>query len=243
VDSPPERAHADKAPGPSGRPWLAAGLLGLAVLLWGGYGRHWSWTGINGHTATLWDWLRLLLLPAAFAVMPVWMSRRTRLARRHKSIGVTVLGAFVFLVLVGYLAPWAWTGFSGNRLWDWLGLLLLPLVIALTPIFPELRAAWRRRHTLLGLAGLAVFGLVVLGGYLGKWTWTGFTGNTAWDWLHLLLLPLLIPIVVVPALMPLATAGVVYLKENDEEEAEEPPPAPAETGAEVEAGAAGTTTG
>ena len=42
---------------------LAAGVAVAAVLLWGGYAHHWSWTGINGHTATLWDCLHLLILP------------------------------------------------------------------------------------------------------------------------------------------------------------------------------------
>jgi hypothetical protein len=231
MSSPAEEASAepDPAPRPAARVWAGAGLLALAVLLWGGYGRHWSWTGINGRTATLWDWLHLILLPGAFAVMPVWLSRRTRLGRRHKSIGFTAVAAFVLVVLAGYMVPWGWTGFTGNRLWDWLELMLLPLVIALSPIFPELRAAWCRRHSLIALAAVAVFGLVVLGGYLGDWKWTGFHGNTAWDWLHLLLLPLLLPIVVVPALMPLATAGIVYIKEKEaaeEEVADDAPRAP-----------------
>ncbi|HWF50349.1 MAG TPA: hypothetical protein VG294_06850, partial [Solirubrobacteraceae bacterium] len=127
----------------------------------------------------------------------------------------------------GYMVPWGWTGFSGNRVWDWLELILLPLVIALAPIFPEVRASWTRRRSLLTLTGAALFGAVVLGGYLGGWRWTGFHGNTAWDWLHLLLLPLLLPTVVVPALMPLATAGVVYVKEEaPSESAPEPEPEP-----------------
>jgi hypothetical protein len=41
------------------------------------------------------------------------------------------------------------------------------------------------------------------------WSWTGFSGNTLWDWLHLLLLPLLIPAVVAPALTSIATAGML----------------------------------
>ncbi|MGH2876625.1 MAG: hypothetical protein ACRDNJ_10810 [Solirubrobacteraceae bacterium] len=44
-------------------------------------------------------------------------------------------------------------------------------------------------------------------GYAVPWAWTAFTGNTLWDWLHLLLLPLLLPTVVVPALMPMAKAS------------------------------------
>jgi F0F1-type ATP synthase assembly protein I len=45
-----------------------------------------------------------------------------------------------------------------------------------------------------------VFIAVVLVGYLARWAWTGFAGNTVWDWLHLLLLPLLVPVVIVPVL-------------------------------------------
>ena len=37
------------------------------------------------------------------------------------------------------------------------------------------------------------------------WRWTGFTGNTVWNWLHLLLLPLLVPVVIVPLLRPRVT--------------------------------------
>jgi hypothetical protein len=48
-----------------------------------------------------------------------------------------------------------------------------------------------------------VFVALVLAGYLAHWRWTGFTGNTAWDWLHLLLLPLLVPAVIVPLLRPM----------------------------------------
>ncbi len=44
---------------------------------------------------------------------------------------------------------------------------------------------------------------------VSPWAWTGFTGNTLWDWLHLLLLPLLLPVVVVPALIPRAKARMV----------------------------------
>jgi hypothetical protein len=44
---------------------------------------------------------------------------------------------------------------------------------------------------------LAVAALVVLvsGGYLLRWTWTGFTVNTLWDWLGLFLVPFMLPVV------------------------------------------------
>ena len=37
--------------------------------------------------------------------------------------------------------------------------------------------------------------VLVLGGYLLHWTWTGFEGNTLWNWLGLFLVPFLLPLV------------------------------------------------
>src|SRR5437764_5937163 len=74
---------------------LAMALFALAVVLYGGYGHHWSWTGINGHTATLWDWLHLLLLPVAFGVLPVVIGREIAVRRRHKLAGSALLAVFV----------------------------------------------------------------------------------------------------------------------------------------------------
>lgn len=45
---------------------------------------------------------------------------------------------------------------------------------------------------------LAFVGFVTAA-YLAGWSWTGFRGNTLWDWLHLLLHPLLVPAIAVPA--------------------------------------------
>jgi hypothetical protein len=40
-------------------------------------------------------------------------------------------------------------------------------------------------------AAVVVTALLVLafGGYFFNWTWTGFGGNTVWDWLSLLITP------------------------------------------------------
>jgi hypothetical protein len=93
---------------------------------------------------------------------------------------------------------------------------LLPVTLLLMPWFAELRGDWHRHHTVITAIVLAAFVAVVLGGYLGGWSWTGFTGNTLWDWLHLLLLPLLLPTVIVPALSPIAMARVrVAAEEKD----------------------------
>ena len=65
-------------------PTVALVFIG-AIVLWGGYSQHWSWTGINGQTATLWDWLHLLLLPLLVplvlvpALTPMAVGRVTQL--------------------------------------------------------------------------------------------------------------------------------------------------------------------
>jgi hypothetical protein len=205
---PPDQSEQARPAVSRGRAGAAAiAALATAVVLWGGYSHRWPWTGINGHTATLWDWLNLVLLPVAVGILPILVSRRTNFQRRHKLTSASLLGGFIALVIAGYAVPWAWTGFTGNKLWDWLELLALPVAVALTPTVNDLRANWTRRQSTIALAGLAVFVAIVIGGYLGGWAWTGFRGNTLWDWLHLLLLPLLLPTVIVPALASIAGAG------------------------------------
>ena len=115
--------------------------------------------------------------------------------RRHKAAFGGAVGVIAVCALGGYLGGWAWTGFRGNTLWDWLHLLVLPVVLALLPL-------WLRTHRrlemvwLLGLAvGGLVFGVLVIGGYVLGWAWTGFRGNTLWDWLELLVVPFVLPVV------------------------------------------------
>ncbi len=201
--------------------WRVAALaaaVGLLVVLWGGYGQHWSWTGLNGGTATLWDWLHLLLLPVVVGILPIWLSRQTRLSPRYKSGVLIALGAFAVLVLAGYVVPWVWTGFAGNRLWDWLELLALPVALALTPLLGEMREGWTTRHSVVASLALAVFVAIVVAGYVWNWGWTGFRGNTLWNWLQLLLLPLLVPMIVVPALKPKAMSTVTFVRRDQEPE-------------------------
>ena len=38
-----------------------------------------------------------------------------------------------------------------------------------------------------------------VGGYAGGWSWTGYPGNTLWDWLSLVLGPVVIATLVIPA--------------------------------------------
>jgi hypothetical protein len=173
-------------------------LAGLAVVVWGGYDRAWSWTGLRSR-ADLWDWLELVLPPLAVAVVPLWLLRRRALPRSAHLVLGTIAAAFVALVVTGYALDLEWTGFPGNELWDWLELLVLPLALAAWPFWVELwQGPSRRQKLLLVVAGLA-FAVVVVLGYTLDWRWTGFRGNTLWDWLHLFLLPIVLATAIVPA--------------------------------------------
>jgi hypothetical protein len=187
------------------RTWRWAYALAVvltALYLWAGYGEGWAWTGLS-RRVTLWDWLEGLALPVTVALVPLLLRHREHLGPSHRTTAAVVLGSFVALVLAGYLVPWTWTGFTGNTLWDWLSLALLPLVIATSTLWQP-PPHWTARH--LGLVAAAFVAAVVLvvAGYLVPWSWTGFTGNTAWDWIKLLLLPLLLPTVVLPRLLDTA---------------------------------------
>ena len=183
--------------------WWVYVLVALAVFfLWAGYAEGWAWTGLS-RRVTLWDWLEGLALPATVALVPLLVRHRGHLGPSHVTTGVIALALFAALVLAGYLVPWGWTGFTGNTMWDWLSLALLPLVIA-TSTFWRPPPRWTARHATVVAIALVVSASVVLAGYLVPWAWTGFTGNTAWDWLKLLLLPLLLPTLVLPRLLDAA---------------------------------------
>ena len=171
---------------------LPAGVLVLAVALLGGYEFRWSWTGITP-SDQLWDLLHVIVLPVVLATLPLWYRTRHRWKMEwHLVFGVIGL-AFVCLVVGGYALDWRWTGFQGNRLWDWLELLALPVVVASLPLWFATRKRFESRWRAIGVSLLAAFVVVVFGGYALGWGWTGFQGNTLWDWLRLLLVPFVLP--------------------------------------------------
>jgi hypothetical protein len=173
-------------------PILAGTLAALfCVAVAGGYGLGWSWTGFADND-TLWDWLQLFVLPVSVTLAPLWYRTRGRLAMEWRGLGIAAAVAAAVLLLGGYQLGWTWTGFAGKPLWDWLELLVLPAVLVALPILlteGHDDTRWR-----LGLAVLApAFAGCALGGYLLDWDWTGFEGNTLWDWLHLFLVPFALP--------------------------------------------------
>lgn len=107
-----------------------------------------------------------------------------------------IVGVVVFLLLlVGtYAFNWKWTGFGNNTLWDWLELLLLPVVLTVLTVWFSTGRKWRPAWTGGLVAILIVFAVLVVGAYAFNWKWTGFTHNTLWDWIKLLLLPFVLPL-------------------------------------------------
>lgn len=131
---------------------------------------------------------------------------RTAAAPAQRAAAIALVAALLALAVAfwgAYERHWRWTGFRGRAdLWDWLHVLVLPLAFALTPLwFRHRRRLGRSRHVLLALFA-AGFALLVALGYALHLRWTGFPGNTLWDWLELLVLPL--AVVLLPVWVELA---------------------------------------
>jgi hypothetical protein len=112
------------------RYWRRAGavlVVVTAILIVGGYGLGWTWTGFAGQE--LWDWLHLLLLPAVLVFLPDWYSKGAPISRVGGIVAVVLLAAFVLVIIGGYGEHWAWTGFEGNTFHDWLDLLIAPFLL------------------------------------------------------------------------------------------------------------------
>jgi len=203
--------HASRAARPGGpvarlvkndraRRYAITGLaVALLILLWGGYVQGWPWTGFKSNNQ-LWQWLQLLLLPVAIGTLPLWIQHPEYLSRKRRMAHLAVGAAFAALVIAGYLVPLNWTGFPGNTLWNWLELTLLPIAVVSAPFLLSLLRSFgenQRREIMVAFVA-ALWVLTIVGGYAWHWTWTGYEGNTLWDWLGLLLLPLLVPTVLLP---------------------------------------------
>lgn len=185
----------------------AALVVTALIVLSGGYVGGWKWTGFQGNKQ-VWDWLQLLLLPLAFATLPLWLRYADRISRARRVAHGVAVAAFAIFVVVGYAVPLRWTGFGGHKLWDWLTLLLLPATVVTVQTWSSTTRQLRLHHR-VGLGALgAGWVLTVVGGYAWTWTWTGYQGNTLWDWLQLLLLPLVFPTILAPALARFVTGDV-----------------------------------
>ena len=174
------------------------------VALWGGYVQGWRWTGFRAN-GQLWDWLTLLLLPVVLATIPLWIQDRDYFSRARRVTYGVVIVAWTGFVIAGYLIPLNWTGFRDQKLWNWFELLLLPAALTTMMALASIRSRpsrvrWLRRYqTPIVAALVAGWVVTVIGGYALRWAWTGYQGNTLWDWLRLLLVPLVFPTILLPA--------------------------------------------
>ncbi|HEY7126261.1 MAG TPA: hypothetical protein VH540_20120 [Ktedonobacterales bacterium] len=125
--------------------------LVVLVLLEGlSYIFNWTWTGFEGNT--LWDWMRLLVLPVSLTGATVWSGTRQKWGTSWTMVLVLVLAALVVCAIGGYFLNWTWTGFAENKLWDWIGLLVLPITLTSVTIWfgahgDELRRIEQEKQT------------------------------------------------------------------------------------------------
>ena len=122
---------------------LVATLVILVVLEIGTYAFNWTWTGFKAND-TVWDWLKLLLLPIALAAVPIWFTAEEGQQRiwlaQLKWVFLASVVILAVLFVGTYAFNWFWTGFKENgTLLDWLGLLLVSLIVAALPIWYSIR--------------------------------------------------------------------------------------------------------
>jgi uncharacterized membrane protein len=175
---------------------LAAAVL---ILLWGGYARGWGWTGFRAN-GQLWDWMSLLLLPVVVGILPLWIEHAGDVGRTKHVTALAALAAFAAFAAAGYLVPLHWTGFRSQTLWDWFGLLLLPAALVIAPMLPKHVRSVRPGQKWVIVILIMGWTVTIVGGYALSWKWTGYPGSTLWDWLRLLLLPLIVPTLLIPGL-------------------------------------------
>ena len=156
------------------------------------FGRSWSWTGFSGNE-NVWEWLQLLAQPVALTFVLVEMLAPP--SPRRLAIGLGAAAAVLAVLLVGgYALHWQWTGFDEYRLWDWLHLLVLPVMLVLLPVWLKAGAQIGRTTQWILAAIVVALAAAFFGGYALHWAWTGCAGKTFRDWLSLLIAPFGLPI-------------------------------------------------
>lgn len=134
--------------------WKRVLLVSLVILVCleiGTYAFNWTWTGFKDNN-TVWDWLQLLLLPIALAAVPIWFmaeenQQRIWLAQLRWALLIVVV-VLAVLFTGTYAYGWRWTGFRDHgRVWDWLSLLLVPVIVTVLPIWYSIRTSQQSRHT------------------------------------------------------------------------------------------------
>jgi hypothetical protein len=127
---------------------------------------------------------------ALAATPPSAMRRITGNRKARKAVAWVAAAALAVTLWGGYIRDWQWTGFRGNnQLWAWLTLLLLPVALGTIPLWIQAKEYIGKGRRVIYAAAIAGWTGLVIAGYLIPLNWTGFRGQTLWDWLNLLVLP------------------------------------------------------
>ena len=118
------------------------------------------------------------------------MSRIIGNETARKGAAYAVAAALLVVLWGGYIWKWQWTGLQdNNQLWDWLTLLLLPVVLGTIPLWIQYKEyIGKGRRDIYAVAIVAWTGFVIAG-YLIPIKWTGFSDVKLWGWLDLLAAP------------------------------------------------------
>src|SRR6516162_1429999 len=93
------------------RPWivpLTVSGLALAIALIGTYTLNWTWTGFKGNT--LWDWLKLLVIPVALGIASIWLTQHHKWKASWTLSLWSLAVLLVLLEIATYAFNWTWTG-------------------------------------------------------------------------------------------------------------------------------------
>src|SRR4051812_36622099 len=162
--------HPDERVARTGRLFVATtSVLAAAVLVLATYGRTWSWSGFQGNE-NVWEWLQLLAQPIAIITLLVQLVSPLEAKRWLLVFGV-FMTALAVLMVGGYAAHWQWTGFGEYRMWDWLHLLVLPVMLALLPLWLRAGDDLSRGVRLAMVTFVGTLAVVVVAGYAFGWQW------------------------------------------------------------------------
>ena len=176
--------------------FLGGAAIGLVVVLVGGYGYRWSWTGFADNDQ-LWDWLNLLVLPVAFGTFAVWLKHGSRMSRSRRRARPRRGG--VRRVRRRRLPhPDHLDRVQGQHALGLADVLLLPLALMTVKLWPSTARELGGWHVVFGVAIAIALGHA-RSAVRRQLEWTGYPGNTLWDWMSLVLGPLVIATLVIPA--------------------------------------------
>lgn len=139
------------------------------------------------------------------AAQPPDALHRLAESRKVRTGAAYALTAVALLVFSGgYFWHWSWTGLPSNyQLWNWLEVLLLPVVLGTIPLWMQYRKyITRGRRVITAAAATTCIGLVICGYLLPAFSWTGFREQKLSNWLQLLLIPAAVAITTVMVSRP-----------------------------------------